>query len=708
MDYYVSPYGSDDNPGTEAAPFASLKKARDQIFEDGVAGKEMVRVHLLDGYYFLDETFKLNPKHSGSMGYPVIYRAVNEGKAIISGAIALEDLKWKKHKKGIYMAKIPEKFLMDKVFDELWLDDTKLDMARFPDAKGDSLFWGTTSLDILETRAGNYKDPTTGFIHALHKNRWGSVHYCITGKSAEGLELEGAWQQNRDQNMMENAVMIENIFEELDHPGEWYLDRSSGLLYVYPPADTDLNDVIPYSVNLRNLVEFEGSEEDPVKYIEICGIELRHARRVFMDEYEPLLRGDWSIQRSAAIFMEGTENCSVRDCYFNQLGGNGVFMSNYNRYSSVVDCRFSKLGESAVCFVGNYACTRGNPINYNNTVDYQVLDNILGADGSDYPAFCKMEGCLVFATGRVGKQTAGAFISMSANVTVSHNTIYHVPRSGITINDGCWGGHVLEYNHIFNSVIETGDHGPFNSWGRDRYWKTRFHGAQKGDETGALQYSRLDNHLTTIIRHNRFEHSDGHSWGIDLDDGSSNYHLYNNLCLGCAYKLREGFYRLVENNITVGANPPGKHVCFMDNQDILRNNIHVSTNPDRIVWEGINHHPREVLLLDNNIYFATHGEPVFHTIGSIPEGFREYMSLKEWSAAGIDIHSSMEYPMFMDPVNYDFRVREGSPALRLGFKNFPMDQFGVQAPHLKKLAEKAYEKYKEFDPACLLERSSSR
>ena len=50
-----------------------------------------------------------------------------------------------------------------------------------------------------------------------------------------------------------------------------------------------------------------------------------------------------------------------------------------------------------------------------------------------------MEGCLVFAIGRVGKQTAGAFISMAQNITVRHNTIYHVPRSGITVNDGVPG-----------------------------------------------------------------------------------------------------------------------------------------------------------------------------------------------------------------------------------------------------------------------------
>ena len=41
---------------------------------------------------------------------------------------------------------------------------------------------------------------------------------------------------------------------------------------------------------------------------------------------------------------------------------------------------------------------------------------------------------------------------------------------------------------------------------------------------------------------------------------------------------------------------------------------------------------------------------------------------------------------FVDPANGDYRVKDGSPALALGFVNFPMDQFGVQKPELKAIA----------------------
>lgn len=41
-----------------------------------------------------------------------------------------------------------------------------------------------------------------------------------------------------------------------------------------------------------------------------------------------------------------------------------------------------------------------------------------------------------------------------------------------------------------------------------------------------------------IIRYNYFRENSG--WGLDLDDGASNYHIYNNLCVGVSMKLREG------------------------------------------------------------------------------------------------------------------------------------------------------------------------
>ena len=84
-----------------------------------------------------------------------------------------------------------------------------------------------------------------------------------------------------------------------------------------------------------------------------------------------------------------------------------------------------------------------------------------------------VEDCLIYRTGRVEKQTAPIEIDMAHRITVRHVSAYDVPRAGINIGDGCWGGHHIDFCDIFDTVMETGDHGSFNSWGRDRWWETK-------------------------------------------------------------------------------------------------------------------------------------------------------------------------------------------------------------------------------------------
>ncbi len=702
-DYYVSPAGSDANPGTQAAPLATISKARDAIRQSGQAGKQPITVHLADGTYLLVETFSLAAGDSGTASAPITYKAEHEGEAILSGAVELKGLNWQQAREGVFKAAVPTEVLKRCAFDELWLGETKLDMARFPNRSQGQVFNGVTGLNAINGRAKGYSRPRTGFIHAMHGNHWGSVHYRVTGMGDTGLKLEGGWQQNRGRNLDGGSVMIENIFEELDCQDEWFLDRDSGVLYVYPRQGVDMKAATLLATNLRELVSFDGSASKPVRHVTLQGFQFRHARRIFMEDegkWEGLLRGDWSIVRSAAVMLIGTENCTVRDCYFNETGGNGVFFSNYNRGSAVIDSRFERLGESAVCFVGNYACTRSNPIGYDKSPIQSKMDLTPGPKGDDFPKGCAMEGCLVFAIGRVGKQTAGAIISMAQDIAIRHNSIYHVPRSGITVNDGCWGGHVIEGNDVFNTVMETGDHGPFNSWGRDRYWDTRHHGAkpyrqditttggEKTPQSVSRDRARLDAVNPIIIRNNRFMHPwNSHTWGIDLDDGSSNYEVYNNLGLGCSVKLREGFFRRVYNNVFIGSQAIQMHVPFDFNSDYVCNNIVVSQVPTTIPWRNDAPKIADAEKVDNNLYWS---------VQQYASGDTENGLLKQYQAAGIDVHSISANPKFVDPMNYDFRVADDSPALKLGFKNFPMDGFGVTKPALKRLAAEGHNRYQQF------------
>ncbi len=67
------------------------------------------------------------------------------------------------------------------------------------------------------------------------------------------------------------------------------------------------------------------------------------------------------------------------------------------------------------------------------------------------------------------KQITGVELSMCRNITVSHNSIYDTPRAGINISEGTWGGHIIEYNDIFNTVKKQATMELSTLGGRDRF-----------------------------------------------------------------------------------------------------------------------------------------------------------------------------------------------------------------------------------------------
>ena len=68
----------------------------------------------------------------------------------------------------------------------------------------------------------------------MQRAMWGGFHYTITGKNAQGeVTYEGGWQNNRRMGMNPQYRFVENIFEGLDAPGEWFLNEKTSTLYFY-------------------------------------------------------------------------------------------------------------------------------------------------------------------------------------------------------------------------------------------------------------------------------------------------------------------------------------------------------------------------------------------------------------------------------------------------------------------------------------------
>jgi hypothetical protein len=617
-----------------------------------------VTVYLRGGTYYSEEPVVFTAADGREDHAGLTVRAFGDERVVISGARRLTGLKWDAYRGGIMKASVPEAGI---VFDELFVNGQLQHSARYPDYDPGARYYNGVAADALDPeRTGRWSNPAGGYVHASHRHEWGGYHWMITGKNAQGEpELEGGWQNNRLMGMHPERRFVENIMEELDAPGEWFFDRDTRTLYFYPPETVDLPEALLETPQLASLFEFRGTGAEPVRNIRIEGLELTHTVRTFMNTREPLLRSDWTISRSGAVLMEGAVRCSVGNCFFNTVGGNAVFFSNYNRENEVSGCHIAYAGASGVCFVGDPGAVRSPSFEYGEFVPVEELDREAGPKTDNFPAACRVCDNLMYGLGRVEKQVAGVQISMAQDITVSHNTVYDVPRAGINISEGAWGGHIIEYNDVFNTVLETGDHGAFNSWGRDRYWHPNY-ATMTGIVREHPELILLDAVKTTVLRNNRFRCD--HGWDIDLDDGSGNYHIYNNLCLNGGLKLREGFHRTVENNIIIN-NSFHPHVWFPAGGDVFARNI-VSAGYFPI---RVNDWGKEV---DYNV-------------------FPDRIALEKAQAAGTDRHSVCEDVQYVDAGRGDFRVKEGSAAFAVGFKNFDMDRFGVVSPALKALAKQA-------------------
>lgn len=142
----------------------------------------------------------------------------------------------------------------------------------------------------------------------------------------------------------------------------------------------------------------------------------------------------------------------------------------------------------------------------------------------------------------------------------------------------------------------------------------------------------LDAVKTTIIRNSRWRCD--HGWDVDLDDGSSNYEIYENLFLHGGLKLREGFHRRVWNNITVG-NSLHPHVWYDGSGDVVTRNI----------WM-VSYRPAQMPK-------GKWGQEIDHNLFTTSDDDRT-----RFAANGCDAHSVIGDPLFIDAATGDYRVKE--------------------------------------------------
>lgn len=651
---YVSPSGNDTADGSKQRPVASPQRALDLS-----VSKNDPTIYFNNGTYLQQHALLVEPQHSGSKDAPRVFKAQSEGKVIFSAGIKVE-LEWKRTDAGIYEASVPAEIDLQQGFDGLFIEGEAPRMARFPNYDRSARWLKGSSAEAFSAkRIATWKTPKGGILHAMHPSHWGGNHWTITGKkSATECTLEGGWMNNRGGGIHPKDRFVENIFEELDTASEWFLDKQSRKLSFKPAGDFSEGKGSAIFARHESCVRIIGSEDKPVKHIEFDGISFRHTTRSFMKTKEPLLRSDWKIYRGGAFFVEGAENIKLTNAEFTQLGGNAYFASGYNRKLEVSRSHFHQIGAGAINFVGlSSAVYNGQFDPYGPPVNWSKLNKSdKGPKTNDYPAECVASDCLIHDIGLVEKQVAGLQISVAHKVTGSHLSIYDVPRAGINIGENAFGGHLIEHCDVFDTVQESSDHGSFNSWGRDRFWHTNY-GQVNKQVAEHPELPLIDMLDGNVIRNSRWRCD--HGWDIDLDDGSSNYIVESNLCLGGGIKLREGYHRTVRNNLVV-ANTFHPHVWFTKSEDKIYSNIWATPyQPIRLGGKGSK--------WDNNIHLTSEG-------------------LSAAEKYGVDSHGVVVELKFSSPEKLDFTFPVNKTVTKSGFKPFELSQFGVQKASLKQIA----------------------
>ena len=492
-----------------------------------------------------------------------------------------------------------------------------------------------------------WKRPETGVVHAFHCGHWDNWQFAIDRRDNSTQEITwsiGGFQEARG---CATGVewYVENVFEELDSPGEWYFDDLDNKLYFYP------NDSAPASgigTVLDRVIGIHGSMDNPVRNVVLANLIFAHTATTFLKPYEVPSGGDWAIHRDGAVFVEGVDGFLLQNCRFDAPGGNGLFLSNYVRNAIIEGNEFVYTGDSAILSIGST----------------ELID---GTDGNQ-PRGTKIIGNLMHEIGVFGKQTSAYCQAMTSETQVNGNVLFNGPRAGINFNDGFGGGHLVEQNLIFNMVRETGDHGSFNSWDRLPYVTTVRNG------TPSLIQAQSN------ITRNFFINNYHSTWPIDHDDGSCYYYdTYNYLIYG-GYKNYLGHSKTVKYNTYIY--PDALHEMYEGNVgdflhhypfcathdgasttdlpsgwgEVWLNNTCVIGNPNVYQFGTCTPTGNNTGLIPftaNNTFYAPN-EYIYITCG------KEELLLFEFQSLGYDIGSEV-----YDPVDYDTIVDWGRKLLGL-------------------------------------------
>lgn len=665
--FYVAPSGSDAQNGTSPAqPFLTVQRAQQAVRELKQRGPltEPVTVYLSEGVYPISEALKFTPEDSGTETCPITYKAAQGEKALLSGGRKVTG--WKRYKGNIWVATLPEVQAGEWWFRQLYVNGNLRGRARTPNqgvfevkattdtttsqrsyqVASDSFVFNTGDLDP------KWKHPENG--EAIIYHYWTDTHLPIKAIDGKRNVISFGYPSGkvfRDGFEGDLArYVVENIYEALDLPGEWVLERSTGRLFYMPLSGEDMASAEVIAPATEELISIKG---DPlngkfVEYLNFEGLGLAYSN--FNLPWGDCNNAQGSASVSACVNLSGARNCSFDRCSLRNLGTFGFELFDgctFNRFTcnTLEQIAAGGFRLRGVEPGGNPALRTGN-----NTIS----DNTIGYYGLTYPS------------------AVGVLVMHSDCNTVAHNLIHHGDYTGISVG-WSWSylrsaarGNRIEQNHIhdigYNNLLS--DMGGIYT-------------------LGLSPSTVISNNLVHDVNANRYG-----GWGIYTDEGSTSILIENNI----VYHTKFGTFNIhyakdlvVRNNIFAlgrlqqlsrSKRDPHTTVYFEGNiiywtqGRLLADEYKWQDEPYKIYVNPYTQ-PR-----DTSVTFVSDWNIFYNPDKPRAEVDFSGRTWEQWLAEGKDHHSIYADPMFVDPGRFDFRLQPGSPALKLGFRQIDLSQVG--------------------------------
>ncbi|MDD3587138.1 MAG: right-handed parallel beta-helix repeat-containing protein [Thermoguttaceae bacterium] len=518
---FLSPNGNDEASGTKDAPIASLARAFDIVGKQG----RPASIEVADGTYFVDKVAQLAGTGSEAAGNVYVHAAtgakpVFTGLKTLSGFTKLTDESIIKRLHGdsaahIVVCDLKKSGITDfgtlatrgAVSDhvnpwvDLYVDKRPMELARWPNAGDNELKTG----EIIPGAKATDQYSDSGLFHYDFDRPdrwaqdndiwvWGKWRYqwaSLTTKITRIDKVNKTILLSVRDMKADMPYHFLNVLEELDCPGEFYLDRKTGMLYLYPPKGVGLADL-----NNKGIAQFPLFAGPFVRCEKTANV---------------LFEGlTWSGSRGDGIVVASSEDiCLSRCCIERVCGHAAMFLGG--AWCSAIDCDFRCIGAGGLRLRGGQRDTLA-------------------------PAGHSVVNCVICDFCRIDRNYGPAVHLSGVGMMVTHCLVYDSPYHAFRVD----GNDIyIARNEVHSVIYEFDDQGGIDIWADPTYRGNVFnenfwHHIGNSLEIAGQAGIRLDDAISgTVMNGNVFYRSaGGHFGGIQIHGGKDNV-ASNNLFIHC-------------------------------------------------------------------------------------------------------------------------------------------------------------------------------